>query len=80
MGFFGSRALFPSVPRRHHPCIDWWEGCDEFGCWGWLVVARKVVNGSADGNPIVASPFEEDRPDHINSYVENTVFLSFFHR
>ena len=22
VGFYGSRALFPSAPRRPHPCID----------------------------------------------------------
>ncbi len=77
-GFFGSRALFPLAPKLPHPCIDWREGSDEFGCWGWLVVARKVVEGSVGGNSMVVNPFEEDHPDHINSYVENIVFVIFF--
>ena len=41
-------------------------------------MTRKVVNGGVDGNPMVHSPFQDDHPNHINSYVENIVFWSFF--
>ena len=41
-------------------------------------MTRKVVDGGVDGNPMVHSPFQDDHPNHINSYVENIVFWSFF--
>jgi hypothetical protein len=43
-------------------------------------MARKVVDGGIDGNPMVHFPFQDDHPNHINSYVENIVFWSFFRR
>ena len=39
---------------------------------------RKVVDGGIDGNPMVHPPFQEDHPNHIDSYVEHIVFWSFF--
>ena len=41
-------------------------------------MTRKVVDGGVDGNPKVHSPFQDDHPNHINSYVENIVFWVFF--
>ena len=41
-------------------------------------MTRKVVDGGVDGNPMVHSPFQDDHPNHINSYVENIVFCRFF--
>jgi hypothetical protein len=32
-------------------------------------MTRKVVDGGVDGNPMVHSPFQDDHPNHINSYV-----------
>jgi hypothetical protein len=43
-------------------------------------MARKVVDGGVDGNPMVHFPFQDGHPNHINSYVENIVFWSFFRR
>ena len=37
-------------------------------------MTRKVVDGGGDGNSMVHSPFQDDHPNHINSYVENVVF------
>ena len=41
-------------------------------------MTRKVVDGGVDGNLMVHSPFQDDHPNHINSYVENIVFGRFF--
>jgi len=41
-------------------------------------MAREVVEGSFDGNLMVASSFQLNHPNHISSYVENIVFWVFF--
>jgi hypothetical protein len=41
------------------------------------VVAGMVVDGGADGNPMIVSSFEKDHPNHINSYVEISFFVVF---
>jgi len=38
----------------------------------------NIVNDGVDGNPMVHSPFQDDHTNHINSYVENIIFWSFF--
>ena len=41
-------------------------------------MTRKIVDGGVDGNSMVHSPFQDDHTNHINSYVENIIFWSFF--
>ena len=41
-------------------------------------MTREVVDGGVDGNPMVHSPFQDDHPNHTNSYLENIVFCRFF--
>ena len=41
-------------------------------------MTRKVVDGGVDGNLMVHSPFQDDHPNHINSYVEISFFGRFF--
>ena len=79
MGFFGSRALFPSSPRRPHRSDDWrCEGDIGGGCRGRWAAADKVGGGGAGGDPIVAASLEEEHSNHTNSYVEISLFCRFY--
>jgi hypothetical protein len=76
--FFRSQAFFPPAVSHCTLSTDWWNGFGGVWEWrGWAGEAEEARNTIAGGDGMAGPRFEENHPNHSNSYVDFSVFSQF---
>jgi hypothetical protein len=77
-GFFRSQAFSPPAVSHCSLSTGWWNGFGGVWEWhGWAGEVEEAGNTVAGGDGMAGLWFEEDHPNHSNSYVVFSFFPNF---